>query len=263
MEDILSAMWLISPIGLAMMACVAIGFAVTAREALGRERGLREAGERSHEEDESALIDAKEKAEQELGRHKRLLDCHVDALIAAMTGVRARPVPWPGRVLEAFCATIPAWQRRLAENTGLAPRDVERLLNSDLPITPGLARQLEVFTGTPARYWERLWRVHEDYRSDAEDTVVIWSSPGSADSLTMPRARSRRSSIRTRSGSCRRAVSAVVSGCRSSRCSLRSMRWRPLASGSARARPAPPSASRRSSRPRRCPSSRRRGSCSG
>ncbi|AUX28201.1 uncharacterized protein SOCE836_002690 [Sorangium cellulosum] len=90
-----------------------------------------------------------------------------------------------------------------------------------------------------------------------------WSSPGSADSLTMPRARSRRSSIRTRSGSCRRAVSAVVSGCRSSRCSLRSMRWRPLASGSARARPAPPSASRRSSRPRRCPSSRRRGSCSG
>ncbi|WP_437338480.1 helix-turn-helix transcriptional regulator [Sorangium sp. So ce394] len=172
-EDMLSAMWLISPIGLAMMACVAIGFAVTAREALGRERGLREAGERSHEEDESALIDAKEKAEQELGRHKRLLDCHVDALIAAMTGVRARPVPWPGRVLEAFCATIPAWQRKLAENTGLAPRDVERLLNSDLPITPGLARQLEVFTGTPARYWERLWRVHEDYRSDAEDTVVI------------------------------------------------------------------------------------------
>ncbi|WP_437616378.1 SUMF1/EgtB/PvdO family nonheme iron enzyme [Sorangium sp. So ce834] len=47
-----------------------------------------------------------------------------------------------------------------------------------------------------------------------------WSSPGSADSLTMPRARSRRSSIRTRSGSCRRAVSAGVSGCRSCRCSL-------------------------------------------
>jgi hypothetical protein len=41
MEDLLGAMWLISPLGLAMIACVAIGFAVTAREALGRERGLR------------------------------------------------------------------------------------------------------------------------------------------------------------------------------------------------------------------------------
>ena len=30
MEDLLGAMWLISPLGLAMIACVAIGFAVTA-----------------------------------------------------------------------------------------------------------------------------------------------------------------------------------------------------------------------------------------
>jgi hypothetical protein len=50
---------------------------------------------------------------------------------------------------------------------------VERLLKSDLPITPVLARQLERFTGAPARYWERLWRLHDDYRTDAEDTVVI------------------------------------------------------------------------------------------
>jgi hypothetical protein len=45
MEDMLGAMWLVSPLGLAMIACVAIGFAVTAREALGRERGLHEARE--------------------------------------------------------------------------------------------------------------------------------------------------------------------------------------------------------------------------
>ncbi|WP_437934513.1 helix-turn-helix transcriptional regulator [Sorangium sp. So ce341] len=173
MEDMLGTMLLVSPIGLAMMACVAIGFAVTAREALGRERGLREAGEKRHEDEEAALTDAKEKAEQELGRHQRLLDCHVDALIVALTDVRARPVPWPGRVIESFCATIPAWQRKLAENTGLSPREVERLLSSDLPITPGLARQLEAFTGAPARYWERLWRLHDDYRTDADDTVVI------------------------------------------------------------------------------------------
>ncbi|WP_438041935.1 hypothetical protein [Sorangium sp. So ce128] len=40
-------------------------------------------------------------------------------------------------------------------------------------MTPGLARQLEDFTGTPARYWERLWRLHDDYRTHAEETVVI------------------------------------------------------------------------------------------
>ncbi|AUX39731.1 hypothetical protein SOCE26_011260 [Sorangium cellulosum] len=173
MEEMLGAMWLVSPLGLAMMACVAIGFAVTAREALGRERGLREAAEQKHGEDEAALIAAKTTAERELGRHQRLLDCHIDALIAAATDVRARPVPWPGRVLEAFCATRPGWQRKLAENTGLEPRDVDRLLNSDLPMTPGLARQLETFTGTPARYWERLWRMHDDYRTDVEETEVI------------------------------------------------------------------------------------------
>ncbi|WP_438010535.1 hypothetical protein WME89_18985 [Sorangium sp. So ce321] len=173
MEEVLGAMWLISPIVLAMMACVAIGFAVTAREALGRERGLREAREQAHEDEELALTEAKEKAERELERHRRLLDCHVDALIAAMTDVRARPVPWPGRVLESFCATIPSWQQKLAENTGLERRELERLLNSDHPMTPGLARQLEVFTGTPARYWELLWRLHDDYRADAADTVVL------------------------------------------------------------------------------------------
>ncbi|XXT25586.1 hypothetical protein WME94_37970 [Sorangium sp. So ce429] len=166
-------MWLVSPLGLAMLACVAIGFAVTAREALGRERGLREVREHAHDDEEAALTDAKEQAERELGRYQRLLDCHVDALMAATTGGRARPVPWAGRVLESFCATIPSWKRKLAESTGLAPREVERLLNSDLPITPGLARQLEAFTGAPARYWERLWRLHDDYRTDAEETVVI------------------------------------------------------------------------------------------
>ncbi|WP_234023435.1 helix-turn-helix transcriptional regulator [Sorangium cellulosum] len=166
-------MWLVSPLGLAMMACIAIGFAVTAREALGRERGLREAGEQRHEDEESALTDAKDKAERELVRHQRLLDCHVDAVVAAMTGGRARPVPWPGRVLETFCATVPGWQRKLAESTGLAPKDFERLLKSDLPITPVLARQIEAFTGTPARYWELLWRVHDDFRTDLDETVVV------------------------------------------------------------------------------------------
>ncbi|MGK3986495.1 hypothetical protein WME99_25845 [Sorangium sp. So ce136] len=173
MKEVLGAMWLISPIVLAMMICVATGFAVAAREALGRERGLREAREQAHEDEELALTEAKEKAERELEHHRRLLDCHVDALIAAMTEVRARPVPWPGRVLESFCAAIPSWQHKLAESTGLERRELERLLNSDHPMTPGLARQLEVFTGTPARYWERLWRLHDDYRADAADTVVI------------------------------------------------------------------------------------------
>ncbi|WP_437646259.1 helix-turn-helix transcriptional regulator [Sorangium sp. So ce362] len=173
MEDMLGAMWLVSPIVLAMMACVAIGYAVTAREALGRERGLREAREEAHQDEASALAEAKEKAERERDRTRRLLDCHVDALIAATTDLHARPAPRPGRVVESFCATTPAWQRKLANNTGLSPKEVERLLNSDLAITPGLAAQLEAFTATPARYWERLWRLHDDHRTDADDTVVI------------------------------------------------------------------------------------------
>ncbi|WP_437553451.1 hypothetical protein WME97_18455 [Sorangium sp. So ce367] len=173
MEDRLGAMWLVSPLGLAMIACVAIGFAVTAREALGRERGLRKAREHAHDDEEAALIDAKEQAVGERDRCRRLLDCHVDAALAELTDARARPVPWPGRVLESFCATMPSWRRKLAESTGLEPREVERLLRSDLPMTPGLARQLEAFTGTPARYWERLWQLHHDHRTDAEATVVI------------------------------------------------------------------------------------------
>ncbi|MDC0678727.1 helix-turn-helix transcriptional regulator [Sorangium atrum] len=173
MEDMLGAMWLVSPLGLAMIACVAIGFAVTAREALGRERGLREAREHAHDDEEAALTDAKEQAAGERDRYRRLLGCHVDAALAELTQVHARPVPWPGRVLESFCATTPSWRRKLAESTGLEPREVERLLRSELPMTPGLARQLEAFTGTPARYWERLWRLHDDHRTDAEETVVI------------------------------------------------------------------------------------------
>ncbi|WP_438035069.1 helix-turn-helix transcriptional regulator [Sorangium sp. So ce204] len=166
-------MWLISPLGLAMIACVAIGFAVTAREALGRERGLREAREHAHDDEVAALTDAKEQAAGERDRYRRLLDCHVDAALAELTNVRARPIPGPGRVLESFCATNPSWRRKLAESTGLSPREVEQLLRNDLPMTPGLARQLEHVTGTPARYWERLWRLHDDYRTDAEETVVI------------------------------------------------------------------------------------------
>ncbi|WP_437574833.1 helix-turn-helix transcriptional regulator [Sorangium sp. So ce887] len=172
-EDLLGAMWLISPLGLAMIACVAIGFAVTAREALGRERGLREAREHAHDDEEAALTDAKEQAAGERDRYRRLLDCHVDAALAELTDARARSVPGPGRVLESFCATMPSWRRKLAESTGLEPREVERLLRSDLPMTPGLARQLEAFTGTPARYWERLWRLRDDRRTDAEETVVM------------------------------------------------------------------------------------------
>ncbi|WP_441291962.1 helix-turn-helix transcriptional regulator [Sorangium sp. KYC3313] len=156
-----------------MIACVAIGFAVTAREALGRERGFREAREQARDEEEAALTDAKEQAAGERDRYRRLLDCHVDAALAERRDARGRPVPWPGRVLESFCATTPSWRRKLVECTGLEPREVERLLRSDLPITPGLARQLETFTGTPARYWERLWRLHDDRRTDEEDTVVF------------------------------------------------------------------------------------------
>ncbi|XXX73313.1 hypothetical protein WMF30_37265 [Sorangium sp. So ce134] len=177
MEDILATMVIVSPIGLATVACVAMGFVVTTREALGRERGLREAQERTHEDTEAALTDAKEQAERELIRCRRLIDCHVDAVLTAMRDCRTRPVPWPGRVLESVCASAPDWRSKLGACTGLEPKEVERLLNSDLPITANLARQLEVFTGTPARYWEQVWRAHDDYRTEAEDSFVVELGP--------------------------------------------------------------------------------------
>jgi hypothetical protein len=48
MEGLLSTIVLLSPFGLAIIACVAFGFALAAREALGRERGLREATEQAY-----------------------------------------------------------------------------------------------------------------------------------------------------------------------------------------------------------------------
>lgn len=177
MEDILATMVIVSPIGLAMVACVAMGFVVTTREALGRERGLREASERTHEDAEAALTEAKDQAERELSRCRRLIDCHVDAVLAAMRGYRTRPVPWPGRVLESVCASTPDWRGKLGACAGLEPIEVDRLLNSDLPITASLARQLEAFTGTPARYWEQVWRAHDDHRTETDETVVVELGP--------------------------------------------------------------------------------------
>ncbi|WP_441288718.1 hypothetical protein ACSRUE_43530 [Sorangium sp. KYC3313] len=152
MEDVLSAMWLISPLGLAMIACVAIGFAVTAREALGRERGLREAREHAHDDEEAGLTDARDQAAGERDRYRRLLDCHVDAALAELTNVRARPIPGPGRVLESFCATDPSWRRKLAESTGLSPELAARSPGAKLPPppVPRLRSPLPVRAGTGA-----------------------------------------------------------------------------------------------------------------
>lgn len=169
MEDILATMVIVSPIGLAMVACVAMGFVVTTREALGRERGLREAMERAHEDTEAALTEARDQAERELSRYRRLIDCHIDAVLDAMKGYRTRPVPWPGTVLESVCASTPDWRIKLGACTGLGPTEVDRLLNSDLPISASLARQLELFTGTPARYWEQMWRAHDDQGAETEE----------------------------------------------------------------------------------------------
>jgi hypothetical protein len=49
MEWVLDAMVLVSPVGLAILGCVAFGFALAAREALGRERGRREEAERARD----------------------------------------------------------------------------------------------------------------------------------------------------------------------------------------------------------------------
>jgi plasmid maintenance system antidote protein VapI len=173
MERILNAIMLLSPFGLAIIACVAFGFALAAREALGRERGLREATERAHHASLQAVTDKSCRQEEDLDRYYRLLECYADAIIAGMTELREGGVPSPGGILESFCASTPAWKRELTECTGLKPAEVERLLKSDLPMTASLAWRLEIFTGAPARYWESLWRLHEEHRMEAKPTTIL------------------------------------------------------------------------------------------
>ncbi|WP_437328858.1 hypothetical protein [Sorangium sp. So ce381] len=173
MEDMLGAMWLVSPLGRAMIACVAIGFAVTAREALGRERRLREAREHAHDDDEAALTDAKEQAAGERDRYRRLLDCHVDAAPAELTDARARPRSLARKGPRVVLRDDAFVEEKAGREHGVRTERGGALAEQRSPHNARLARQLEAFTGTPARYWERLWRLHDDYRMDAEETVVI------------------------------------------------------------------------------------------
>lgn len=172
MEWMLDAMVLMSPVGLAILGCVAFGFALAAREALGRERGLREAAERARNAAVKTLAGTRDWEMQEIGRYRRLLDCHVDALIAEATEFRERSVPSPGAIIESLCSWHASWKQDLATCAGLEAEHVERLLKNDLPITPSLAHRLELFTGAPARYWEYLWHLHDEYRLEADATLV-------------------------------------------------------------------------------------------
>ncbi|WP_437763144.1 hypothetical protein WME77_34585 [Sorangium sp. So ce764] len=172
MEQILNIMLPLAPVGMAIMACAAFGLALSAREALGRERGLRHAAEKARDATLKTLTTYKDWDLAELDRFRRLLDCHVDALIAEATEFRDRPVPSPGRILEGLCSWNASWRRDLARCAELKPADVERLLKDELPLTPLLARRLEAFTGAPARFWEYLYRLVE-YRAETEQTAVM------------------------------------------------------------------------------------------
>ncbi|MGK3996437.1 helix-turn-helix transcriptional regulator [Sorangium sp. So ce1024] len=173
MHRVLDAMVSLSPMALGIMACFAFGLALAAREALGRERGLRAAAERARDAALKTLVANKDWELEEIGRLRRLLDCHIDAIVAEATAFRERAVPSPGAVLEGLCSWHADWKRNLGRATGLQPSEVDRLLKNALPVRPALARKLELFTGAPARYWEHLWRLHDDYRAEVDQTVVM------------------------------------------------------------------------------------------
>ncbi|WP_437717155.1 hypothetical protein WMF45_12510 [Sorangium sp. So ce448] len=173
MHRVLDAMVSLSPIALGVMACFAFGLALAAREALGKERGLRAAAERARDAALKTLAANKDWELEEIGRFRRLLDCHIDAIVAEATEFRERAVPSPGAILEGLCSWHADWKRDLARTTGLQPGEVDRLLKNALPVRPGLARKLELFTGAPARFWEHLWRLHDDYRAEVDQTVVM------------------------------------------------------------------------------------------
>ena len=82
-------------------------------------------------------------------------------------------MPAPGAILESLCSWNAGWKQDLAESAGLPFEHVEKLLKNDLPITPSLARRLELFTGAPAHYWEHLWRLYDEYRMEADATLVV------------------------------------------------------------------------------------------
>ncbi len=79
----------------------------------------------------------------------------------------------PGRSWRACAPGTPTGNRDLARTTDLQPVEVDRLLKNALPVRPGLGAKLELFTGAPARYWEHLWRLHDDYRAEVAQTVVM------------------------------------------------------------------------------------------
>ncbi|WP_437603006.1 helix-turn-helix transcriptional regulator [Sorangium sp. So ce590] len=173
MERLLHTMAPLSPVGLAIIACVAFGLALAAREALGVERGLRAAAERARDAAVKTLTTHKNWELHEIERYRRLLGCHIDAIVAEATEFRERLVPSPGGILESLCSWNADWKRDLARSAGLRSEEVERLLKNELPITPGLARSLERFTGAPARYWEYLWRLHDEYRTETDETLLL------------------------------------------------------------------------------------------
>lgn len=173
MQRVLDAMVSLSPVGMAIMACVAFGLALAARQALGMERGLRAAAERARDAAIKTLSANKTWEIEEIGRFRRLLDCHIDAIVAEATEFRERAVPSPGVVLESLCSWHADWKRELSRITGLPSSDVDKLLKNALPVTPGLARKLELFTGAAARYWEYLWRLRDTYRTEVDQTLVM------------------------------------------------------------------------------------------
>ncbi|WP_438032758.1 hypothetical protein [Sorangium sp. So ce204] len=164
MEDMLGAMWLVSPLGLAMIACVAIGFAVTAREALGRERGLREAREHAHEDEVSALTEAKEKAERERDSYRRLLGEPTTrregsarpAAPPAPTSVPPSPLAIPPRAFDAPPPVVPSPERAAESPRAKLPPPPQLRLRSPLPARAGAgaepARRAADLTSFPLQH---------------------------------------------------------------------------------------------------------------
>lgn len=171
MEQLLYKMVLLSPIGMAFIACSAIGWALTARQSLGKEQGLRAAAESARDAALRTLAENKKWEMEETSRFRRLLECNIDMLVAEATDFVARPAVSPGAILEGLCSWNPSWKRQLAAETGLSLPDVERLRRDELPITPALARKLELFTNAPAGFWDRLWRLHDVYRTETDQAV--------------------------------------------------------------------------------------------
>lgn len=68
----------------------------------------------------------------------------------------------PGEVLAEYLDELRMTQAELADRTGLTQKNINKIMKTKAPITPGVALKLERTLGRPAHFWSNLERHYQD-----------------------------------------------------------------------------------------------------